>query len=56
MTDMTDTRTNHFAQIDLIAVERDARALRAAVVAEAFRNMTAWVRARLARAPLGRTA
>jgi hypothetical protein len=55
-TDMTDFRFDQPDQLDLIAVEREARALRAKVVADGFRSMVAWVRARLTRAPQGRTA
>jgi shikimate kinase len=54
--DMIDLRTEQYSQLDVIAVEREARALRAAVMAEAFRTVAAWFRARLARAPQGRTA
>jgi hypothetical protein len=62
--DRTQTRTEmmndfHYElndQLDLIAVERQARALRAQVVADGARALVAWVRARLTRAPQGRTA
>lgn len=57
---MTETRTEiryEFpTQIDILAIEREARALRAQAVAEGVRAGLAWLRARLARAPEGRTA
>ena len=57
---MTETRTDiryEFpTQIDILAIEREARALRARAVAEGVRTAYAWLRARLARAPQGRTA
>jgi hypothetical protein len=42
--------------MDVIEIERQARALRARAVAEAFRAARLWVSARLRRAPGGQTA
>lgn len=53
---MTETRYEFPTQIDILAIEREARALRARAVAEGIRTAFAWLRARLARAPQGRTA
>ena len=53
---MTETRYEFPAQIDIIAIEREARALRAQAVAEGVRAALTWLRARLTRAPQGRTA
>lgn len=53
MTKITSIPPTHF---DLITIKREARALRAQVLAQGFRNFSAWVRARLAREPQGRTA
>jgi hypothetical protein len=53
---MNDSRYELNDQLDLIAVERQARAMRAQVVADGARALVAWVRARLTRAPQGRTA
>lgn len=42
--------------VDSIDIERQARALRARVLAEATRNGWAWIVARLRRSPNGQTA
>jgi len=42
--------------VDVIEIERQARALRARAVADAFRAARVWVAARLRRAPNGQTA
>lgn len=42
--------------LDVIEIERQARALRARAVADAFRAARIWVVARLKRAPHGQTA
>jgi hypothetical protein len=52
----TETRYEFPTQFDIIAIEREARALRAQAVADGVRAAFAWLRARVARAPEGRTA
>lgn len=53
---MTQTRHRLPETIDLVAIEREARALRARVIAEGIRVMVARVRAWLNRNPSARTA
>jgi hypothetical protein len=55
MTPMTETRCA-FSQIDTLAVEREARALRARVMAAAFAAAAAWLRRWLSRAAQNRAA
>jgi len=53
---MTETRHRLPESIDLVAIEREARALRARVIAEGLRAMVARVRAWLGRTPSARAA
>jgi hypothetical protein len=53
---MTETRFEFPQPVDILAVEREARRLRAKAVAEMAQTAVAWLRARFARSPEGRAA
>jgi aryl-alcohol dehydrogenase-like predicted oxidoreductase len=53
---MTETRFEFPQPVDILAIEREARRLRARAVAEMAQAAFAWLRARLARSPEGRRA
>lgn len=51
---MTEPRI--ITELDLVAIEREAREMRARVIAEGFRTATAWLRNRFSRGAEPRTA
>lgn len=51
-----EIRQPHAEPVDLVEIERRARALRAEFVASMAADLRAWVAARLRRQPEGRTA
>lgn len=53
---MTDPRFQFPQPVDILAIEREARALRARAVADMARAAWTWLRARFGAAPADRTA
>jgi hypothetical protein len=53
---MTESRIRFPEPVDLIDIERQARAMQAQVMADGIRAMFGWLRSRLSRQPGARTA
>jgi hypothetical protein len=53
---MTEPRVQFPQAVDLIDIERQARAMQAQAMAEGIRTLASWLRSRLSRQPGARTA